>query len=1418
MEFLKRVGEPRLRLAGFSLAGALVLFTVLGFFVLPPILKSVLADKLTQALHRPVTIDEIKVNPYALSLTVRGFRVGERQGPDAFFSVDELYVNAQLSSILRWGAVLKEIRLTRPAVRLVRHAGERYNFSDLLAPAAPPATAEPPGSPPRFSLNNIQVLDGRVDFVDEPVQRTHTVRQLQIGIPFLSNIPSYVEVFVEPRLEARINDDPYVIAGKAKPFANSLESSLQIDIRELDIAKYLAYVPVPVKFKIPTGQLDITATVTFSRQQLQQTLTVQGDVVLKGLAVTDLRDAPVIALPSLTVGIAPTHPLERRIHLSQVRLESPDLTVRRERDGRTNVETILPDSPPAQPAALPPAPAAAPAPPLTFLVDAIEIVQGRVSFADAHVRRPFRTTLHPIDVSVRGLGNEAKRRGSFTATLLTEAKEEVRAEGEVGLTPLVAEVKAATKGLALAKYAPYYRDRLRFDVEGKLDAAAAVSYAAAEPAPTVRASDVGVSLSGLKLRMDGESEEFVRIPDLAVTGGALDLQTRELSVEGFATRQGFVRVRREPDGAISLTRLLAPTEPAPAPVTGPAQAAEPERPWLVRVGRAAIERYAVRVEDRATTPAATLLLDNIRLRAEKLSTAKKAAGKVELSATLDGTSTLSVATTLGLDPLQADGKFEARRLAPARYAPYYREQVLLDIEEGLLDLEGRFAVAGTGDKTDVTLAGVTVGVESLRLRSRGAQEDFLSVPTLSVRNAALDLRKRQLVIGEIATQQGALQVKRAADGTVNLLGLVPPAAGGRVPDPAAAAPAAVAPSPTPWQAAVGSISLQQYRVRVRDEVPAEPVSITLDDIRLTTEGLSTEPGKIGSAALSLRVEKGGTLRAEGRVGIAPLTADLKVDVKAVSIRPFQPYFTDKVRVVVDDGSVSTAGRLSLAVADQTGLTAGYSGELLVASLATVDKENGEDVLRWEALSFGGIDVGHNPLRVHFSKVALSNYYARVIIQKDGRINLLQILKKDASPAPAAPVPVTASAAPPAAPVAPTPAGPSDIVLQEVTLQGGKVEFTDRSVTPTYTATLTELGGRVSGLSSAESAMADVNLRGRYEDSAPLEIVGKMNPLRDNLYANLKILYRDMDLSGVSPYSGKYIGHTIQKGKLSLDLEYLIDGRRLTSTNKVFLDQLTLGDKVESQHATRLPVSLGIALLKDRNGEIHLDLPVTGSLDDPQFSVWGVIVKILGNLLAKAATSPMALLGAVFGGGDELRFAEFEYGTTALTAASGKKMEALTKAMRERPGVKLDIVAYVDAERDAEALRKAFFDRKLRAQKALDVSRRGSRPPSSEQVTIEPAEYERYLRAAYEFETFPKPRNAIGLTRRLPRVEMEKLMFTHIQVSPDDLRALAGSRAQAVKSALVNAQVAPERIFIVERAAAPEAREGQRASRVEFAIK
>jgi flagellar motor protein MotB len=652
---------------------------------------------------------------------------------------------------------------------------------------------------------------------------------------------------------------------------------------------------------------------------------------------------------------------------------------------------------------------------------------------------------------------------------------------------------------------------------------------------------------------------------------------------------------------------------------------------------------------------------------------------------------------------------------------------------------------------------------------------------------------------------------------MNILKLVPP-------PPAADESSPKEPSPAdkrkaqekPWLVSLKNLSVDNYTIRVEDQTTSEPVTITAKNLKVKAENVSTARNSKGKLSLSLLLNEKGSISTTGTIGIEPMTADLKTELKGIEITSFQPYFTDKVNIAVTGGAISAAGDLSFASTEKKEIKASYKGEAALSNFSSVDKGGG-DLLKFESLSFNGLNFGYAPPSIDIKGISLTDFYARVSVDPQGKVNLQEIMKKE-EPKSGAPPPSIQKEKAESSPEEQE--ASRNIKIGQVTLQGGKIDVLDKSVKPEFSMSLSEIGGRVSELSAEANTTADVELRGKLNQYTPLEVTGKINPLREDLFVDIKARIKDLELSPATPYAGKYVGYTIEKGKLSFDLKYLIVKRKLESQNSIFFDQFTFGEKVESPTATKLPVKLAVALLKDRKGEIRLDLPVTGSLDDPKFSVWGVILKILVNLISKAATSPFSLLGAAMGGGEELSYVEFDYGRTVLTEASAKKLETIAKALRDRPALKMDVEGHVDLEKDKDGLKQYFFNNKLRVQKLNELVKKGQPSIPVDEVKIEKQEYERYLKMAYKEEKFPKPKNFIGMAKDLPAPEMEKLILTHIEVKEGDLRTLASQRSMKVKDAILKSgQVEPERVFILEpKSLAPAKKEKIKDSRVEFKLK
>jgi hypothetical protein len=392
-----------------------------------------------------------------------------------------------------------------------------------------------------------------------------------------------------------------------------------------------------------------------------------------------------------------------------------------------------------------------------------------------------------------------------------------------------------------------------------------------------------------------------------------------------------------------------------------------------------------------------------------------------------------------------------------------------------------------------------------------------------------------------------------------------------------------------------------------------------------------------------------------------------------------------------------------------------------------------------------------------------------------------------------------------------------VTIGRISLANGNIDFTDLFVRPNYSANLTGMTGSIGRLTP--DTAGEVELRGRIDNAGSVEIRGSVNPLASSLFLDLSASARDIDLPRASPYSVKYLGYGIEKGKLSAKVKYRVQDRKLQAENNVVLDQLTFGEKVDSPTATKLPVLFAVALLKDRNGVIDVDMPIGGSLDDPEFSVGGLVLKIIVNIIVKAVTAPFTLLAGI-GGGAELSYLDFAPGRATLEAKALERLGALSKALAERPALKLDVAGRADPQRDAEQLRRDAFERRLKAEKLRETVRGGAAAGAVESVEIAPAEYPKYLLLAYRAADIPKPRTPAGALRELPAAEMEQLLLSHTQVGEDALRELAMRRAEETKEWLVGpGGIAGERVFVVApKLGAEGVAPGASASRAEFSLK
>ena len=1179
-------------------AGVFALVGVVGFLVAPPLVRSVAQSTLSDLLHRPVSIEGVSINPYALSAEVRGFRMQERDSDATAASFTSLYVNVELESLFRGGVVVEELKLVEPVVSVIRLEGRRFNWSDVIDEIL---SKPDDGSSSHFAVHNIRVEKGRIDFDDRPEDSKHALTELELGLPFVSNMPSHVSTFVEPLLAMKVDDAPFEVHGKALPFSPNRESLVNLRIDRFDLTRYVDYIPVEKTFRLPGARFSSDLELRFAQPpNAAPDLSVKGTLGLDDVDIQHADGRPAIKLAAVRVGIDKLAPLAGELALGTVSIDKPDLSVSRGRDGQLSLLALIPKRPPlpSDKQAAPAAPSSSTKPFALSLAE-FKLTGGRVHITDELPASPYQKTLQDLHVSLRQLRLPGSEPAALDFGFGTGSGETFEHKGSLAVEPLKASGTLVAAGVDVPALTPYLEAALKQTevLSGKVDARVAYDVSLIGGEPRIGLKAESLKLSDLSVRLKGEKQPLARL-------GLLELRDAEVDAAGHKVTVGEV--------VGNATRI-----------------------GLVR-------------------------------------------GK--------------------------DGLFNAQRLA-----------------------------------------------------------------------------------GETPVGSRAAPAKTVAS---------VPAGGG--------APA------KDWQVEVKRVALDDWGVRLEDQTLAPAVVLKVEPLSLKVEGLSTAKGSKARLNLQTSVNKRGHVGVVGTLGLAPLAGSLDLDLKTVDLAMLQPYVTEKVKIAITRGNVTSRGRLAFELpAAGGGVKGGFKGALTVGNFASVDKLNATDFLKWKSLYFGGMDIRLSPLAVSIDEIALSDFYTRLILDAQGGLNIREITAQQATENKEA-----REAATPAQPLPP-------ILIKRITLQGGNIAYSDRFIRPNYDANLTGMGGQLTGLSSDPGTIAELDLRGRVDNAAPVEVVGRLNPFRQDKALDIHASVKDFELSGVSTYAAKYVGYGIEKGKLSADLKYKVEDRKLTATNEIFLDQLTFGEQVESPSALKLPVLLAVSLLKNSRGEIDLKLPVGGSLDDPEFSVAGLVVKVIVNLIGKAITSPFALLGSMFGGdSEELAWLDFDPGFARVPEAEEAKLKAISRAMNDKPGLKLDIAGRVDTLNDPEGLKRALLLGKVEALKVKDMARKGESVEEGGRVSVSPAEYPALLGRVYAGEKFPKPRNMIGMAKDLPVPEMEKLILASIQVGDDELRLLAQQRAQAVKTWLLEqGKVPAERVFLLASRSGDDRKHPKaRVSRVDFSLR
>lgn len=1140
--------------------------------------------------------------------------------------------------------------------------------------------------------------------------------------------------------------------------------------------------------------------------------------------------------------------------IDAVSVDAPAILLTHQADGKYDIDDIL--------AKLASAPETPKSEPPRFAIYNIAITNGSLDFDDRAVKRTHE--LRNFVLKVPFLSNLPSQRTIKTEPKLAFVLNGSAFDSAAATTPFADDRKTdaqiSFKDLDLVPYLGYIPGGLPVALQaGRLDADLKIDF--------VQAATAGLKITGTVAAhsiqlADSKARDLLRFDSLKVALADVRPLERVLHLREVALAAPQLVVARDAAGRLNL--LPAPgasaAEKAPppdAPPNGeagvkPVAGAAPG--WRVQVDKLALSGGEIGWRDQSIQPAAAVDMKQLQIDASAI------AWPMEKPAIFNGSTAVGgAALKFGGEATDKVAKVRAEVEAlPLSLAAPYLAQSLEPTLDG--KLSGQIDVAW--NQPDLKFKASRVAVDGLALTQ--AKAALASVGRFELADAEVDMTKHTLSIASFSANSPKVLVERDDEKRwmfERWLKAPPGGSQAAATEATAAAPRnAKAPAADantkPWELSIGTVAVDNGALSYSDKAGAAPVAFEISALKVNAQKIAPNTDTASPLQLSGRIAAGraeaGRFDYKGTVALKPVAAEGRLEVASVPAHAFKAYYADALNIDIRRAFASYRGTVKYSTTP-AGMSVKLAGDTALedfrANSATLTQSAGQanrsnQLLRWKTLNLRGLQVNlapQAPLAVDVRETTLTDFFARVIIDPTGRLNLQDLTKKPGEPAPmpageartrrslggttttttvkkqagpAGGAPVSAEAmagGAPTPPAAATPAatakapapesgGPAPIInFGPMNLVNGRIDFSDLFVKPNYSADLSELTGKLSAFSSKPQgdrpALADLELRGKAQQTAALEITGKLNPLAKPLELDITAKMRELDLPPLSPYSVRYAGHGIERGKLSMDVNYKItpDGQ-LTASNKLVLNQLQFGEEVQGA-PNSLPVRLAVALLADRNGVIDIDFPISGSLNDPQFSIGPLILKAIVNLIAKAATAPFALLtGGLGGGGGDSSTIAFAPGSAALSAEAKQGLDKVAKALTDRPVLRMTVVGTSSLEQEREAYQRQRVRDLAQSEKRRAAVR--SNQNAADVTPVTDAEYPELLAAVYQRSDLKtKPRNMIGLAKDVPVKEMEDLLMASIPVDEESMRQLAVERGAAVRDYLLAQKLPSERLFL-----------------------
>ncbi len=800
--------------------------------------------------------------------------------------------------------------------------------------------------------------------------------------------------------------------------------------------------------------------------------------------------------------------------------------------------------------------------------------------------------------------------------------------------------------------------------------------------------------------------------------------------------------------------------------------AQPISAATLRGAHAAVAFNAVTVKFLREQYPFTAALRDLTIAIPAFSTAANSA--FELSVRDGGSGSVHIQGNAAIAQSNATGQVHVRDLSVLPAWQYLANKLAFDMKSAQLDGDINVHIDWR-DKFAYRVQNSQLTLRDAQLQARDDSESRLGFATLQVSHIQVDSAQPRVQAGKVLIDKLSIAGWNK-DTQVSLVDMFAFAGS----DTTSESPPHASPM---WQLQIDDIVAQNSDIQWHAS-QLEKLPLTLAPLNIHASNLHWPDAAPLQIEANTALNNTAQLTLNGAITPRTQSGELHADVRNLPLAWGNSLVERHMRATIAAGALNAQFAVTLDNAQPVRVQS--EGAIDQFELqALVDKRK---LAAWKKMQWRQLALEVPQQRIDIKRVIFSQPWVQFRINADGTTNFQQLLVEAKN------IPPEKSASPKKPALTPNPsrldssrpAGrgekPWRFALDNIHIDNASIDFRDASLTSAFRTNITALSGDIDGLASSAKNAARVGLHGTVDGYAPVALTGKVDPFATKPMLNVTLDMTNLDLATLTPYSGTYAGYQIDGGRLTVQLAYTLQDGRIKGSNHIVVNQMQLGKQVSGPKVMDLPLRFAIYLLTDADGVLDLGVDVTGDVDDPDFSVSGIIWKAFRNLIVKTVTSPFRALAHLVGAGsnDNLDRVEFAAGSDHIDDGETQKLKTLSTALQEKSALKLSISGHVSPSRDIEALHDEQLSRTL-------IEQGGIAPADIQQQS---KNWQREVVKLFK-RRFPNED-----TQQWQVMQMNDAMRDNEELDPAALQQLAARRALAVKQALVTELgLAADRVFV-----------------------